>query len=170
VAGPSDPVEHRATVRALRMTAERVLAARLEATQLEAELRERITVVAPALLDQRGVGPISAAPGVDQLVALWPVPLARPRLRCWAALHRWRPPPARSSAIGPDRGGDRQRNRALHTIVMIRQTHHGPTQASTTRRIAEGKSQRDIRRCRKRTVARQLYRLLERTTTDQATT
>jgi hypothetical protein len=39
----------------------------------------------------------------------------------------------------------------LHTIVMIRQTHHGPTQTYTTRRIAQGKSQRDIRRCRKRT-------------------
>jgi hypothetical protein len=33
------PVAHRATVRALRMTAERVLAARREAKQLEAELR-----------------------------------------------------------------------------------------------------------------------------------
>jgi transposase len=54
---------------------------------------------------------------------------------------------------------------ALHTIVMLRQTHHGPTRAYTSRRIAQGKSEREIRRCRKRTVARQLYRLLERTAT-----
>jgi transposase len=69
-----------------------------------------------------------------------------------------------------NRGGDRQLNRALHTIVMVRQAHHGPTQAYTTRRIAEGKSEREIRRCLKRAVARQLYRLLERTAANQATT
>jgi transposase len=63
-----------------------------------------------------------------------------------------------------NRGGDRQLHRALHTIVMLRQVHHGPTRASTNRRIAQGKSQR----CLKRTVARQLYRLLERTATDPA--
>ena len=50
---------------------------------------------------------------------------------------------------------------------MIRQTHHQPTRTSTSRRVAEGKSQREIRRCLKRTLARQLYRLLERTTTDK---
>jgi transposase len=65
-----------------------------------------------------------------------------------------------------NRGGDRQLNRALHTVVMLRQVHHGPTRASTSRRIAQGKSEREIRRCRKRTVARQLYRLLERTATN----
>jgi transposase len=52
---------------------------------------------------------------------------------------------------------------------MIRQTHQGPTRAYTARRAAEGKSERDIRRCLKRTVARQLYRLLERTAANQAT-
>jgi transposase len=46
-----------------------------------------------------------------------------------------------------NRGGDRQLNRALHTIVMLRQVHHGPTRADTSRRIAQGKSQREIRRC-----------------------
>jgi transposase len=66
-----------------------------------------------------------------------------------------------------NRGGDRQLNRALHTIVMIRQTHHAPTKAYTSRRIVQGKSEREIRRCLKRVVARQLYRLLERTTAAQ---
>ena len=41
----------------------------------------------------------------------------------------------------------------------------GRTRASTSRRIAQGKSEREIRRCLKRTLARQLYRLLERTAT-----
>jgi Transposase IS116/IS110/IS902 family len=61
-----------------------------------------------------------------------------------------------------NRGGDRQLNRALHTIVMIRQRYHRATKTYTTRRTGEGKSQREIRRCLKRTVGRQLFRLLER--------
>jgi transposase len=66
-----------------------------------------------------------------------------------------------------NRGGDRQLHRALHTIVMLRQVHHGPTRAYTSRRVAQGRSQREIRRCLKRTVARQLYRLPERTATTE---
>jgi hypothetical protein len=52
VAAPGDPVEHRATMRALALTAERALAARQDAHQLEAELRQLVTVMAPALLTQ----------------------------------------------------------------------------------------------------------------------
>jgi transposase len=61
-----------------------------------------------------------------------------------------------------NRGGDRQLNRALHTIVMLRERYHQPTKQYVARRTAEGKSNREIRRCLKRTVARQLFRLLER--------
>jgi hypothetical protein len=46
-----------------------------------------------------------------------------------------------------NRGGDRQLNRALHTIVMVRERYHQPTKRYVTRRIAEGKSEREIRRC-----------------------
>jgi hypothetical protein len=48
-------------VRALALTAQRILAARQEAHQLEAELRELVTVMAPALLAQPGSAP-SALP------------------------------------------------------------------------------------------------------------
>jgi transposase len=61
-----------------------------------------------------------------------------------------------------NRGGDRQLNRALHTIVMIREAWHEPTKRYVARRTAQGKSPREIRRCLARAVARGLYRLLER--------
>jgi transposase len=57
VAAPTDPVEHRATVRALALTAQRALAARADAKQLETELRQRATAWPPALLTQPGIGP-----------------------------------------------------------------------------------------------------------------
>ena len=61
-----------------------------------------------------------------------------------------------------NRGGNRQLNRALHTIVVARLRDDPETRAYATRRRAEGKSARDIRRCLKRAVARQLFKLLER--------
>ena len=63
---------------------------------------------------------------------------------------------------GINRGGDRQLNRALHTIVMIREAWHEPTKRYVARRTTEGKSRREVRRCLTRAVARGPYRLLER--------
>jgi transposase len=60
-----------------------------------------------------------------------------------------------------NRCGDRQLNRALHTIVLVRMRHDPTTQGYVTRRLAEGKSVREIKRCLKRYVARQLFRHLE---------
>lgn len=61
-----------------------------------------------------------------------------------------------------NRSGDRQLNRALHTIVLARLRDDAGTRAYAARRRAEGKSVREIRRCLKRVVARQLFKLLER--------
>jgi transposase len=60
-----------------------------------------------------------------------------------------------------NRHGDRQLNRALHTIVLSRQRYHDPTKAYTARRTTDGKTAREIRRCLKRYIARDLFRLLE---------
>jgi transposase len=122
--------------------------------------------MAPALLTQPGIGPISAA----QLLISWSHPGRFRSEAAFAMLAGAAPVPASSGQVVRhrlNRGGDRQLNRALPTIVMLRQVHHGPTRASTSRCIAQGKSQREIRRCRKRSLARQLYRLLERTAIDQ---
>jgi transposase len=161
-ATPSDPVEYRATVRALRVTAERALAAHAEANELEAELRTLVRAAAPVLLGQPGVGPVTAA----QVLISWSHPGRLRSEAAFAMLAGVAPIEASSGQVVRhrlNRGGDRQLNRALHTIVLIRQSWHEPTRCYVARRIAEGKSEREIRRCLKRTVARQLHRLLERT-------
>jgi transposase len=61
-----------------------------------------------------------------------------------------------------NRSGDRQLNRALHTIVVARLRDDPQIRAYAARRQAEGKSVRDVRRCLKEVVARQLFSLLER--------
>ena len=57
------------------------------------------------------------------------------------------------------RGGDRQLNRALHTVVLHRRQHDPATRDYIARRIAEGKSRREATRLLKRYLARHLYRL-----------
>jgi hypothetical protein len=64
-----------------------------------------------------------------------------------------------------NRGGDRALNRAIHTIATVRMRDCPTTQAYIARRTAEGKTIREIKRCLKRYIARQLYRTLTATMT-----
>ena len=59
------------------------------------------------------------------------------------------------------RHGDRQLNKTLYTIALTRIRIHPETQRYAARRLAEGKTNKDIRRCLKRAIARQIYRHLE---------
>jgi transposase len=60
-----------------------------------------------------------------------------------------------------NRSGDRQLNKALHVVVMTRRQTDPATRAYAERRRAQGKTNREIKRCLVRYVARQLSRLLE---------
>jgi len=157
---PSHSDEHRATVIALRHSARRVLMLEAEANDLETELQRLVKRAVPMLLDEIGVGPISAA----QLYCSWSHP---GRLRddgAFAMLSGSAPIPASSGQTVRyrlNRGGDRQLNCALHTIVLTRLKHDPATRAYAARRSAEGKTPREIKRCLKRYVARHLFRVLE---------
>lgn len=59
-----------------------------------------------------------------------------------------------------NRGGNRQANAALYRVVIVRMRWHPPTIAYVQRRTAEGLSKKDIIRCLKRYVAREVYHLL----------
>jgi transposase len=149
-----------ATRLVLRSLARRVRAATVEANELEREILGYVRALAPALLDEPGVGPIVAA----QLIVAWS---HRGRVRSEAAFARLAgvaPVPASSGQTTRhrlSRGGDRQLNRALHTIVLHRRQHDPPTRDYIAKRVAEGKSRRDATRLLKRYLARHLYRLLE---------
>jgi transposase len=149
------------TVRALRSTAQRIQLLAAEAAGLGVELERLVAAVAPWLLELPGVGPISAA----QVLVSWSYAGRLRSEAAFAALAGANPIPASSRQVTRhrlNRSGDRQLNRALHTIVVARLRDDPETRAYATRRRAEGKSARDIRRCLKRAVARQLFKLLER--------
>uniref|UniRef100_UPI00123D5EB9 transposase n=1 Tax=Nesterenkonia ebinurensis TaxID=2608252 RepID=UPI00123D5EB9 len=63
-----------------------------------------------------------------------------------------------------NRGGDRRLNQALHIAVLTRMTHDPETRAYVERRRAEGRTTKEIRRCLKRYLARQIYKILNATT------
>jgi transposase len=60
------------------------------------------------------------------------------------------------------RSGDRAANSALYIITIVRMRHHEPTRAYFERRTAEGLSKREIVRCLKRYIAREVYNNLPR--------
>jgi len=144
----------------LRSLSRRVQAATVEADQLERELLGHVRALAPTLLDEPGVGPIVAA----QLIVAWSHPGRLRSEACFARLAGVAPIPASSGQTTRhrlSRGGDRQLNRALHTIVLHRRQHEPTTRDYIARRVSEGKSTRDATRLLKRYLARHLYRLLE---------
>jgi transposase len=145
---------------ALRALARRIKAADQEAAELERELTRRVQHLAPTLLNQPGIGPISAA----QLLISWSHHGRIHNEAAFARLAGVAPIPASSGNTirhRLDRGGDRQLNRALHTIITARRKHDQRTITYIQRRQQEGKTLREAIRCLKRYLARSLYRHLE---------
>ncbi len=145
---------------ALRLLAKRWLMLVAELKELDAALEQLTTTSAPHLREQFGVGPQTAA----TLIA---VAGDNPeRLRSEAALAALcgvNPLPASSGKTirhRLNRGGDRQANNALWTIAMVRMRSEPRTRAYVERRTAEGMSNKEIHRCLKRYIVRELYPLI----------
>jgi transposase len=149
-----------AIVLVLRSLARRIEVATAEANELEREILGHVRALVPELLNEPGVGPIVAT----QLIVTWS---HRDRVRNEAAFARLAgvaPLPASSGQVlrhRLSRGGDRQLNRALHTVILHRRQHDPTTRDYIARRVAEGKSTRDATRILKRYLARHLYRVMQ---------
>ena len=157
---PAQPAERYATLLALRGLAARSTQLTAEAAQLEHQILPLVRQRAPQLLEEHGVGAITAA----HVLVAWSHPGRFDRESRFARLAGVAPIPASSGErlrYRLDRGGDRQLNRALHVIILCRHRGHPATDAYLARRQAEGKSRREAVRCLKRYLARHLWRLLE---------
>jgi transposase len=116
-----------------------------------------VTARAPGLLALYGAGPDTVA---MLLVAAGDHPERLRSEAAWAHLCATAPIPASSGKVTRHRlnpGGDRQANHALWRIVITRMSSHPPTRAYVERRSKEGLSKKEIIRCLKRYVAREVY-------------
>ncbi len=149
-----------ARVRVARELVGRIRELTRRANALEAELRTLVRAHRPQLLAETGCGALTAATliartaGAERFTTeahfarqagVAPIPVSSGR-RDRHRLHR---------------GGDRQLNRALHTIAITRARLDPETRAYLERRRAEGKTRREALRCLKRHLARRFHRLLQ---------
>ena len=158
---PSWDTETTATVTVLRALARRAQALAAEAAVHEQAILTIVRSWRPDLLAQYGVGPIVAA----TVLCAWSHHGRIHSEAAFAMLAGVAPIPANSGKTTTryrlNRYGDRQLNAALHTIAPTRLRGHQPSRDYAERRIHDGKTTREIRRCLKRYIARDLYRLLE---------
>ncbi|MGH3837978.1 MAG: IS110 family transposase [Pseudonocardiaceae bacterium] len=134
-----------------------------------AELAAIVNDLAPGLTDRPGIGPVSAA----QVIISFSHPGRCRTDAAFAALAGTSPLPASSGRTVRhrlNRGGDRALNRAIHTIALTRMRCCDRTRAYVARRTAQGKTLREIRRCLKRYITRELYRALTATMPPDTTT
>lgn len=134
---------------AVRALAHRIRALQTEATEHERAMRAIVRSWRPDLLELTGIGPIVAA----TVLTAWSHPGRCRSDAAFAMLAGAAPIPASSGKTVRyrlNRCGNRQLNRALHTIALSRLLYDPDTRAYAARRRAEGKTDREIKRCLKR--------------------
>ena len=154
--GPKDALRH-----ALRTLAKRWQYLDSEAKELTKMIDDLVHRAAPQLLEPFGIGVDTAA---EILVVVGDNP---ERIKSEAALAKLAgiaPVPTGSGMTSGrhriNHGGHRQLNSAIYRTVIVRMRFHRPTIDYVARRTAEGKTKREIIRCLKRYVIREVYHLI----------
>lgn len=151
----NDPVQ--GVKLALRTLATRINTFDAEIAALDRSLAELVQATAPTLVSKMGIGTIHAAQflitageNIDRfhseaafarLCGVAPVPVSS----------------GKSHRMRLHRGGDRQANRALHMIAVVRLRYDARTIDYMQRRLSEGLSKKDVLRCLKRFIAREVF-------------
>jgi transposase len=156
-----EPEDVQAATRfALRSVARRYQALSEEIAALDAQLERLVAEAAPRLVSLPGVGTNHAA---TLLVLAGDNPQRLRSEVSFASLCGVSPVEASSGKVVRhrlNRGGNRDANRALHMVCVVRMGSDRRTRAYVARRTAEGKSKWEIMRCLKRYIAREVYRVL----------
>lgn len=154
----TNPVE--ATKAALAVIAARIQHLTAEITQADRRLRPAVARTAPHLNAVYGIG-------TDVAGQLLTTAGDNPdRLRSEAALaHLCGAAPIPASSGRTDRhrlnrGGDRAANHALHTIALVRMRYDPRTRAYVDKRTKQGLSKKEIMRCLKRYIVREVHTAL----------
>lgn len=145
---------------AMRAIARRWLALHEEIQVHEQELARLVREKAPELMKSHGISTMTVA---EMLILVGDNP---ERIKSEAALAKLCgvcPIPASSGKTNRmrlNRGGNRQANAALYRVAIVRMRDDERTKTYAARRTSEGKTRREIVRCIKRYIVREIYRAL----------
>lgn len=139
-----------------------------EIKSLNKQIAAIVTATAPELVELHGVGVeiagqflVTAGDNAERIHSE----------AAFAKLCGVAPQPASSGRTSGrhrlSRGGDRAANSALYIVTIVRMRHHQPTRDYVERRTAEGLSKREIIRCLKRYIAREVFNNLPRATVSE---
>jgi transposase len=154
----ADPIQ--GVQAALRAMAGRYNALTAEISDFDNQLAALVKQARPDLLAIQGVGVETAA---QLLATCGDNPNRLHSEAAFASLCGVSPVPASSGKTRRhrlNRGGDRQANRALYMVAITRMGHNADTRAYVQRRTTEGLSKKEIIRCIKRYIAREIYKIL----------
>jgi transposase len=150
------------TKHALRALAGRWLGLTAEIDAHDEALDATTQAAAPTLREAFGIGADCAA---EMMIVAGDNPTRLRSEAAFAKLCGACPIPASSGVTHRHRlfrGGHRQANAALYRIATVRMRWHEPTMTYVARRTAQGLSKKDILRCLKRFIAREIYHALLR--------
>lgn len=145
---------------ALKSLATRYQQLTTEITRLDTEIEQLARQAAPQLMAIKGVGADTAG---ALLAAAGDNPERLRHEPAFAHLCGVAPIPASSGKTNRhrlNRGGNRDANRALYILTLGRLSYDERTREYAARRTAEGKTKREIIRCIKRYLAREIFRAL----------
>lgn len=173
IRGPISLVRHIAALRpgeltspiasakaAMRALARRWLLLHEEIERHDRELERMVQDKAPKLMQSHGISTMTVA---EMLILVGDNP---ERIKSESALAKMCgvcPIPASSGKTNRmrlNRGGNRQANAAIYRVAIVRMRDDQQTKAYAARRTAEGKTKREIVRCIKRYIVREIYRAL----------
>jgi transposase len=149
-----------ATKFAMRSVARRHQRLSEEISELEEQLDRLVAEAAPELVAMEGVGTDTAA---SLLIAAGDNPERLKDEAAFAHLCGVAPIPASSGKSVRhrlNRHGNRDANRALYVVALCRMSRDERTRTYVAKRTAEGKTKKEIIRCLKRYIAREIYRVL----------
>jgi len=158
---PQRPVAERCARNTMRSIARRIICFNDEVAVHDTAMKQLIDEAAPQLVAEPGIGHVTAA----MFYIAWSHPGRCRNETAFARLAGVAPLPTTSGQRQDrhrlNRSGDRQLNNALYVVALTRSRNDQATRDYRDRRRSEGKTDREIRRCLKRYIARRVWRLLE---------
>lgn len=128
--------------------------------RLESEIEQVLPPAGKALIDQiQGCGVIVAAQLLSQLAGSGGFGTDA-KMAAWAGTAPLDASSGRQQRHRFNRGGNRQANRAIHTIIISQLQHRGEAHDYLTRRLAEGKTPKEAIRAAKRHLTRRIWKTL----------